>query len=342
MVLVKDVFSEGPLPVQILAIPQANSSPCSKLADKNGTATTPSPCRPPKPLLIALPSQHGDYPLILFFHGYVLLNSFYSQLLRHVASHGYIAIAPQMYSVIGPNTTPEIADAAAITDWLRDGLSDNLPQALNNHVRPNFEKFVLAGHSRGGKVAFALALGRVSQPSLKYSALVGLDPVDGMGKDQQTSHPILSYREHSFDLGMPTLVVGSGLGPCKRNPLFPPCAPQGVNHHDFFYECVAPAYHFVASDYGHLDFLDDDTKGIRGKATYCLCKNGEAREPMRKFSGGIVVAFLQAFLGDNRGALNDIMVYPSHAPVKIEPPESLVTEDVKSPEVELLRRAVCR
>lgn len=97
------------------------------------------------------------------------------------------------------------------------------------------------------------------------------------------------------------LVVGSGLGEVRQNPLFPPCAPKGVNHEDFYNECCKPTYYFVAKDYGHLDMLDDDTKGIRGKTSYCLCKNGESRLPMRKFVGGILVAFLKAYLeGDSR------------------------------------------
>lgn len=57
----------------------------------------------------------------------------------------------------------------------------------------------------------------------------------------------------------------------------------------------------MAGGYGHLDMLDDDTEGIRGRTTYCLCKNGEARRPMRRFVGGAVVAFLRGYLlGDKR------------------------------------------
>lgn len=50
---------------------------------------------PPKPLLIASPSEAGEFPVLIFLHGYLLLNSFYSQLILHVASHGFIVIAPQ-------------------------------------------------------------------------------------------------------------------------------------------------------------------------------------------------------------------------------------------------------
>ncbi|XP_042516480.1 chlorophyllase-2 [Macadamia integrifolia] len=250
---------------------------------------------PPKPLLIATPSAKGDFPLLLFLHGYLLHNSFYSQLILHIASHGFIVIAPQLYTVAGPDTSEEIKAAAAITDWLSAGLQYVLPP----DVRPSLTKLGLAGHSRGGKAAFALALGYTTT-SLKFSALMGIDPVDGMDKGKQTPPPVLTYVPRSFDLDMAVLVVGSGLGEVKKNPLFPPCAPKGVNHEDFFNECRAPVSYFVVKDYGHVDMLDDDTKGFKGKATYCFCKNGKAREPMRRFVGGVVVAFMKAYLeGDH-------------------------------------------
>jgi chlorophyllase len=64
---------------------------------ETGTCTTKSklPVPPPKPLLIAMPSDAGEFPLLVFLHGYFLYNSFYSQLIQHIASHGFIVIAPQ-------------------------------------------------------------------------------------------------------------------------------------------------------------------------------------------------------------------------------------------------------
>lgn len=320
----EDVFKSGRFPVQILKIPHTTTH----------GSTTPAA---PKPLLLAVPDQPGEYPVLLFFHGYLFLNSFYSQLLHHIASHGYIAIAPQMYRVTGADATPEIADAAAICDWLPEGLSSYLP----DENRPDFQNVAMAGHSRGGKVAFGLALGRTSQTTkLNFSALVGLDPVDGMARGHQTQPRILTYKPQSFDFIIPSLVIGSGLGPLKRNPFFPPCAPEGVSHREFFNECRAPAYHFVPSDYGHVDFLDDETGGIRGKWSYCLCKNGVSREPMRRFCGGIMVAFLNAYLRNDSAAFNDILIHPSHAPVKLERPQSLVPQVEQNSGESLLRRTV--
>ncbi|KAL7213893.1 hypothetical protein ACSBR1_026341 [Camellia fascicularis] len=109
--------------------------------------------------------------------------------------------------------------------------------------------------------------------------LIGINPVDGMDKGKQTPPPVLTYIPNSFDLDMAVLVIGSGLGEVKKNPLFVPYAPKGINHEDFYKECREPACYFGAKDYSHVDMLDDETKGIRGKTSYCLCKNGQSREP---------------------------------------------------------------
>ncbi|XP_062150065.1 chlorophyllase-2 [Alnus glutinosa] len=288
---------------------------------ETGCCTTQSklPVPPPKPLLIAMPSEAGEFPLLVFLHGYLLYNSFYSQLIQHIASHGFIVIAPQLYTLAGPDATDDIKSTVATANWLSEGLHYLLPP----HVQPNLRKLGLAGHSRGGKTAFAVALEKAAT-SLNFSALIGIDPVDGMDKGKQTPPPVLTYVPRSFHLDMAAMVIGTELGEMKKNPLFPAPAPKGVNHEDFFNECQKPACHFLVKDYGHVDMLDDDTKGIRGKATYCLCKNGKSRKPMRRFVGGIVVAFMKAYLLADSSDLMAVRDGHETAPVELKTIEFLV------------------
>ncbi|XP_026384777.1 chlorophyllase-2, chloroplastic-like [Papaver somniferum] len=191
-----------------------------------------------------------------------------------------------------------------VTEWLSNGLSSILPPA----VRPNLSKAALGGHSRGGKLAFALALSytRGDSSLFKYSALVGIDPVEGPRKGMQLPPVVLTYVPRSFDLGMAALVVGSGLGEIRTSALIHACAPKGVNHKEYFNECRSPAYHFVVKDYGHMDTLDDVTKGIKGVATYRACKSGKSREPMMRFVGGITIALMKAYLEGDHSHLNAI------------------------------------
>lgn len=82
----------------------------------------------------------------------------------------------------GPDTTDEINSAAAVINWLAaGGLTSKLPP----NVRADATKISISGHSRGGKVAFALALGhanvslRGGAGGATIAALVAVDPVDG-------------------------------------------------------------------------------------------------------------------------------------------------------------------
>lgn len=79
----------------------------------------------------------------------------------------------------GPSATVDVNSTVATTNWLPEGLHYLLPP----QVQPNMKKLGLAvaGHSRGGKAAFALVLEKAAT-SLKFSALIGIDPVDGLGK----------------------------------------------------------------------------------------------------------------------------------------------------------------
>lgn len=61
-------------------------------ADPSATDLT----APPKPVIITSPTVAGTYPVVLFFHGFYLRNYFYSDVINHVASHGYIVVAPQV------------------------------------------------------------------------------------------------------------------------------------------------------------------------------------------------------------------------------------------------------
>lgn len=51
---------------------------------------------PPKEILIVHPIESGTYPVLLFFPGTSLVNSFYSQLFKHISSHGFIVVSPQV------------------------------------------------------------------------------------------------------------------------------------------------------------------------------------------------------------------------------------------------------
>lgn len=52
----------------------------------------------PCPLLVFSPTTQGSYPVLLFFHGFMLQPNCYKSLLLHISSHQYIIVAPQVLS----------------------------------------------------------------------------------------------------------------------------------------------------------------------------------------------------------------------------------------------------
>ncbi|THG02603.1 hypothetical protein TEA_013354 [Camellia sinensis var. sinensis] len=314
--LATKVFEEGKLSVKSMKVEESSES-----------------SSPPKPLLIVTPTLEGTYPILLFFHGFLIHNTAYEKLLQHVSSHGFIVVAPQgdddgdgndgsgekpkmreidLDLIITGNE--EVNLAGEVTNWLATGLQSMLPE----NVKANLLNLAVAGHSRGGKTAFALALGHAkTQPSLKISALIGLDPVAGLSIDDQIEPKILTYVPHSFDLPVPisVAIIGTGLGHEKSNAIVPACAPNGVNHCEFFTECKPPSWYFYAKDYGHVDMLDDPNLILS-----LACVSGEGdKDPFKKCLGGVFVAFLRACLDGENEDLKCIVEEPTIAPVTLDP-----------------------
>ncbi|CAL5337338.1 unnamed protein product [Camellia sinensis] len=294
--LATNVFEGGKLSVKSMKVEKSNQS---------------SP--PPKPLLIVTPKLEGTYPVLLFFHGFLIHNTSYEKLLQHISSHGFIVVAPQLYDEIDfliVTGNKEVNLAGEVTNWLDTGLQSMLPK----NVKANLHKLAVAGHSRGGKTAFALALGHAkTQTSLKFSALIGLDPVAGRSVDDQIEPKILTYVPRSFDFPepIPVAIIGTGLGHEKSSAIFPACAPNGVNHCEFFTECKPQCWYFYANDYGHMDMLDDPKLMLRH-----VFVSGEGdKDLFKKYLGGVFVAFLRACLDDANEDLKCIVKEPTIAPV---------------------------
>ncbi|CAI5475798.1 unnamed protein product [Closterium sp. Yama58-4] len=118
---------------------------------------------PPRPILLWAPatSSAKSFPVVVFQHGWATRNYWFSDMLKRVVSHGYIVVAPQMYPLIGlTGAVYEMKGSCAVIRWLKDNLKDWLARHPILHRRtkasPDWSKFALTGHSRGGKVAFGV------------------------------------------------------------------------------------------------------------------------------------------------------------------------------------------
>ncbi len=233
----------------------------------------------PLKLRIHAPTAPGAYGVVVLQHAFQVTNHSYDQIAAHIASHGFVVILPRMYDpgigpIIGmPTAALETERAAAVIDWIPARL-ERLPGIEFNNVNIG-----LAGHSRGGKVAFGVA----AAGNERVAALAGIDPVDGTG-GPGGNQPRVTAEPFVFDI--PTLIIGAGIAGA--------CAPEGDNYVQFFEASPPPSTLVIATDYGHGDMLDEETAALAAS----VCASNDDRELMRRLTAGLLVAFFRAQLQD--------------------------------------------
>ncbi|MBL8920279.1 MAG: dienelactone hydrolase family protein [Myxococcaceae bacterium] len=235
----------------------------------------------PKPVRVTAPTTPGTYPVVQFQHGFLSDRRTYDEILGHLASHGFVVVAPQLYPAdgvpLGKMTALEEAKAAKqVADWAQAFAAAVMGSAAD--PRP----LGVAGHSRGGKVTWLLTA-QLGQPA---RGIVGVDPVDGRGG------PLLSAQPEALpgplDTAPPSLVVGMALGGA--------CAPEGDNFQHFFDRTTPPTRLLLVKNQGHADMLDADV-GTAG-----LCAEGPDRKETRRVTGGALAAFFRWRLQDDEVA----------------------------------------
>ncbi len=294
----------------------ADMNPPSELYVSSSDVFSPGPLQTEKyPLTINqlqasawAPNVPGEYPVVVFQHGFNLQADYYDTLLAHVASHGFVVVAPQMYVPsqfpVGQPTTPEEA-ASALALW--QALPVQLPAALPTGTIPRADLLGVVGHSRGAKVIWL----NLAQDTDLVLAAVGLDPVDSDGNFLSPEPRAIPSGGLNFSL--PSLFIGTGLGPVPINAFSPACAPAGDNYISFYDGAQSPAYELTATEYGHLDMLEDNPPGCGLTCSACTDGSGP-RGAMRRASAGWIVALMRDVLQGGAPADN-VLLTPSSAPV---------------------------
>lgn len=254
----------------------------------------------PVDLLVFSPSMSGRYGVVVFQHGFSLRNSYYTTVLKHLASHGFVVVAPQMYapSPFGaPSSAEEATKARALYTWLPGGLPGAVPGT------PIFGRLGLAGHSRGGKVVWSV----LEDGYGGARAVATVDPVDG-GSGFGGSATMVT--DGGLSPALPSLTVGTGLGPKRKFGMA--CAPANRNHQLFYGAVKSPAVHVVVPKYGHMDMLDASTPGCSLVCSACV--DGPSDGKMRTTTAGLLTAFFRHRLQGDGGArtvLLDAMAPPA-------------------------------
>lgn len=210
----------------------------------------------PDPPLLRWGDPSGER-LVLFVPGFLVAPSAYRALVGPLAGPDVEVVVPQfdgrgLRALSGhPSPREEAAELATLAPRLADG-----------------RELWLAGHSRGGQVAW-LAAG-----TLEPAGVAVVDPVDGSGP---RSAPDATAAAAGFS-AVP-LVVGLGI-PGR-------CAPAGLGHERF--AAAAPRrVHVVVPGAGHADVLTGPDR-LAGRA---LCGGGPAPDRVRRTVTALLAAHL--------------------------------------------------
>lgn len=195
---------------------------------------------------------------VVFFHGFPARPGDYLDLLEHVASHGFRIVALRTnrpgFALFSGRLT--VADEAARA----------LPAVEEADSR--FGPITLAGHSRGGQLAWRLA------SRLAPAALLLLDPVDGSGRG---TSPDAAAAPAEFDCRTVILAATPGR-----------CAPHHIGP-EVFAAASPPGLRHAAVDGGHADILS----GRRLWIARMLCPGAADPDPVRRAFAGLAIAALR-------------------------------------------------
>ncbi len=257
-----DIYRPGPLEVRRLHLER-----CERGA--------------PRALTIHAPAEDGRYAVVVFDHGFLLSSAYYEQMHDHVASHGFVVVAPQLYEagtmpLFKPSFEEEARRLAELLAWLPENLSSIAG------VQADTDRLGLAGHSRGGSIVWRVL---EADPSAALAA-AGVDPVRGENVFPESSDSPADV----YTFNRPALILGAGLA---SQGAFP-CAPEGRNYESFYAGTPGPAWQVVAPDMGHLDMLDDDLSDCQ--FTCSVCAWGADRDGARRLVAGQMTALFRFVL----------------------------------------------
>ncbi|MGL4596085.1 MAG: T9SS type A sorting domain-containing protein [Bacteroidia bacterium] len=146
------------------------------------------------------PMVNGQFPVIVFGHGFVMVWSAYSNIWDNLAPQGYILAFPRTEGNISPNHGEFGADLAFLVSKLQSEGATNSSSIFYNHVNT---KSAIMGHSMGGGSSFLAAANNTNITTMISFAAANTNP-SSIAAAQQISVPSLVISGQNDCVARPT------------------------------------------------------------------------------------------------------------------------------------------
>ncbi|CAI5499834.1 unnamed protein product [Closterium sp. Naga37s-1] len=129
------------------------------------------------PQMYPITTTTNAIPEILWLRSHLSSTLTPSPLFFSLSPSPFLLSHSKMYPITTTtNAIPEIRASARVISWLRSHLSSTLSNRFKLLASPDWSKFAIAGHSRGGAVCFALLRQLIVPSPVPLKAVVLLDP----------------------------------------------------------------------------------------------------------------------------------------------------------------------
>ncbi|GAX82073.1 hypothetical protein CEUSTIGMA_g9501.t1 [Chlamydomonas eustigma] len=267
-------------------------------------------------------------PVVLLVNGFQLSSSFYTSYVLRLCSWGYAVLQYDLPGhVLMKKLIPDDQEAALLPQLLRwvssaQSSHSNKPSVdvMSNNLyhlpKIDLSSIVLAGHSRGGKLA-ALMLAQANQMGINVKAAALIDPVDMNFFTRILGYP--SAVDALRGKGAKALLIGAGVtGSCN---------PPKEGYHKFW-EVLSPlSWQGVIQKAGHMQVTD--ASGALGWVLDQMCHVGEgmSHENAMELVNAQLVAWLELQLRPGPDTEAGIQAFQSWVESKVK--EGALTFKIK-------------
>lgn len=196
---------------------------------------------------------HQSFPVIFFVTGVAgnVPAKGYSDLLCTIANKGFVIVAMDNTGV--PNYREMGGGIFDALEWARAGNLAVLMRAQGFVGEPDLHRASVMGQSAGNHIlGEALSVG-----CSLAKAFIMVDPVDGFDPFGIVPEFLIQPGK-PLNFTIPSLLISTGLDPLPLNSMFPACAPMELSNDRFYHASRGPIWNINATEYGHLDCMNDD------------------------------------------------------------------------------------